>query len=222
LAELQSKEYGKILKGLEKELSLIKEIGREREKLNRQEHIANIQKSNFAQVQRAQGWGVMGGVPSAGGGGGLKLPPVPPSGGSNMPKGGITSIAGLMQFLGVPGMVMGGLLTAGAAVKGIETSRRFISESGLRARETEASAFNMQGQGGQRLQSFMNGGASEELMFNPQRLQAAQFAQSAIQGRYGVGGSSPQALISQLLIGKDATGALQHGQFGQALRAIGG
>ena len=227
LADLQSKQYGKILKDLEKELSLIKEIGRERERLNRQEHIANIQKANFVQTQRAQGFGITGGVrpPS-------NLPPLPPIGGGgssggfggSMPKGGITSLSGLASAIGVPGAAIGGVATAIAATMAAEGVRKFISESSQRARVTEASAFQTQGQGGQRLSSLLNGGAAEEMMFNPQRLQAASIAAGTIKGRYssaGLGAPFPMALGSAML-GPDAFGSLQHGNFPQAFRAIGG
>lgn len=105
LTQVQSQQYTKIVKDLEKELSLIKEIGREREKLNRQEHIANIQKSNFVQVQRAQGWGVMGGVPSAGGGG-LKPPSVPPTSGGASQTNGQWLMNGTAGFAGIAGQAL--------------------------------------------------------------------------------------------------------------------
>ena len=101
--------------------------------------------------------------------------------GGNIPKGGITSLSGLAGALGVPGMIAGGAITAIAAVKAIESARVLFSQTENRARVAESSAFNMQGQAGQRLENFLNGGASEETLFNPQREQAAKIAQITMQ-----------------------------------------
>lgn len=111
-------------------------------------------------------------------------PPSGGGGGRGIGAGGITSLGGFAQFAGAPLSAVGGIATALSAIRAMESGRRFVSEAPLRAREVEASAFNMQGQGGQRLQSFLNGGAAEELGFNSQRVQAAEYARSAIQGRY--------------------------------------
>lgn len=114
------------------------------------------------------------------GGGGSGIRPPTPSGGmfGNIPKGGITSLSGLGNAAGIP---MAGIATAIAGMIAGESARVFFSQTANRARATEASAFNMQGQGGQRLEAFMTGGASEEMMFNPQRMQAAQIAQQTFQ-----------------------------------------
>src|ERR1700676_3737297 len=110
------------------------------------------------------------GAPTAVGGGGI-------SGGGGaggtggIPKGGINSVAGLASALGIPGMVIGGAVTAVAAGMAGESIRKYFGEASYRARETEASAFQTQGQGGQRLSALLNGGAAEEMTFNPQRLQ---------------------------------------------------
>ena len=186
LTEIQSKEYAKVLRALEKELSLIKEIGREREKVNRQEQINNIQKATFQQTQRAQGWGITGGVrpqsnviqfPNS-----ASVPPRPPPGSDSggIPRSGITSPQSAASFLGIPGSVIGGAVTAIAGVMALEGARVLFSQTTNRERTLASSAFNIQGQGGQRLESFLNGGASQELMFDPQRQQGAGIAQETM------------------------------------------
>ena len=208
LAELQSKQYGKILKDLERELSLVKEIGRERERLNRQEHIANIQKANFVQTQRAQGWGVSGGVRPPGSG----LPPLPNApGASGMPGAGPGGMFG--QFAGISAAVAAGI----GAVRSVGTAQQFYRESGATARELSASAFNMQGQGGQRLNSLINGGANEELIFNSVRQKASQEADRIMQQRLSAGSRAffhpIQALTGQSFLpsGQPGTPGFQRG-----------
>lgn len=145
-----------------------------------------------------------------------------------LPKGGITNLSGLASFVGAPGAIMAIATTALAATKAVEGARRFISEAPLRARENEASAFNMQGQGGQRLQSFFNGGAPEEMMFNKERVQAQSYAEQATKARYSSTGGLASAFsgidmgYSRAVLGKDAYGAIMHGNIAQGLRAIGG
>ena len=91
-----------------------------------------------------------------------------------------TSLAGLgVALLGSP--VVAGIASVIAAATAAENTRVLFSQSANRARVIETSAFNMQGQGGQRLDSFLSGGAAEEQMFNPQRLQAANIAQETFQ-----------------------------------------
>lgn len=143
-----------------------------------------------------------------------------PSGGGNMPKGGVTSLSGLAGLLGVPGMILAGIGTAIAGIKGVEAGRRVFAESQFRTREIESQTFQTQGQGGQRLNAIVNGGTAEDLTFNADRMQAAQYAQEKIAGRYRSNISTPQGMLGQLLLGEQGSGALQHGQFGQAGRAI--
>jgi len=139
-----------------------------------------------------------------------------------MPKGGITSLSGLIGALGVPGMIMAGIGTAVAGIKGIEATRRVFAESQFRTREIEAQTFQTQGQGGQRLNSLLNGGAAEDLTFNSDRLQAAQYAQDKIAGRYKANTKTPQGMLGSLIFGEEGSGALQHGNFMQAFRSIAG
>ena len=136
---------------------LAQAIGLQNEKNARQEHIANIQKANFTQTQRAAGWGARGNF--------LPSPAIPsPSGGGwNIPRGGVTDIKSLLPPEAKAAIAT--LMTVTAAAEG---TRRFFSEASNRARVAESSAFNMQGQGGQRLQSFINGGSLEEFQFNSQ------------------------------------------------------
>ncbi len=94
----------------------------------------------------------------------------------------VTSLSGMGQALmGSPTMAF--ISTAIAGGLAAESARKFYSESGYRAREKEASAFQMQGQGGQRLTSFLGGGANEETMFNPERLQAKKDADEMMKNR---------------------------------------
>ena len=116
-----------------------------------------------------------GGGGAAGGGGGAAG-----GFGGNIPKGGITSITGLLGALGLPMGILATGIAAGSAAEGV---RKFTEEASNRARVAQASAFNMQGQGGQRLESFLNGGANEEIMFNPQRKQAEAIAEKTMQDR---------------------------------------
>jgi hypothetical protein len=180
--DAQAKSYQNILKSLKEEYSLLQQIGREREKQNRQEHIANIQKSNFTQFQRAPGWGIRGGVQGGGtpppGGGGPGVPP--PTGGAGEPpfgKGGITSLSGLGSALGVPAMAIGAIATGIVAALTGEKIRTYFAQAENRARVGEASAFNTQGQAGQLLSSAFSGNGLENIMFSSQREQASQIAQ---------------------------------------------
>ncbi len=209
-------------------LDFVKQIGRENEKNARQEHIANIQKSNFIPIQRAQGWGVRAPMPvgptpmapaaAAGGAGGAGAGRGPAFG-----AGGVTTVGGLAQFLGVPAAVIGTAVTTIAAGSAVEGIRRFFSEAQYRAREAAATAFQMQGQGGQRLNALLTGGAAEELIFNPQRLEAAQFAQEKVGGRYAVrGAGSPIMDLLSSVLGREGLGALQHMKPIQAARGIAG
>ena len=160
-------------------------------------------------------------------------PGVPSGGGPNIPKGGITNLRDLVGLLGVPGTVLAGIGTAIAGIKGLEAGRRVFAESQFRTREIEAQTFQTQGQGGQRLNSILSGGAAEDLTFNPQRLQAAQYAQEKIAGRYnpyqpsGPLGFTPLGMagkvfsgIGSAIYGKEGLGALEHGQFAQAGRSV--
>lgn len=110
-------------------------------------------------------------------------------------RNGITDIRGLAAFLKVPVGLMGAVGTGIAAGTAMEGIRAYIAQAVNRARVTESSAFQMQGQGGQRLNSFLNGGASEELMFNSQRKQAASIAEKQMEGNL----SSPLRLFNRPL-----------------------
>lgn len=124
-------------------------------------------RSTAAQLEKNLGGG--GQPPPGGGGGGMF---------GKMGKGGVTSLSGLGMALGLP---VAGIATAVAAAMAAESARTFFQQTGSRGRVAEASAFQTQGQGGQRLESFLNGGAGEEMAFNPQRMQAAQIAQAQFQ-----------------------------------------
>lgn len=156
------------------------------ERLDRSRRVAQIQQANYDRLQdtarRSMGAGGSGGP-------------------SNMPKGGITSLSGLAGAIGVPGMAIGGLATLMAGTAAAESTRRFFAEASNRARVAQATAFNVQGQGGQRLQSFVNGGAPEEFMFNSQRIQAAKTAEDTVKERYNLTafGASPMAMAVSAL-----------------------
>jgi hypothetical protein len=186
------------VKGLEKERELQIQIKREKEGLHRTEQVARIQEVNYRKsleaLNRASGTKVAG------------------QGGGNAP-GGATNFAGIMSALGVP-IGIGGII---GASKLAEYSRRFVAEAANRARVAEAQGYQVQGQGGQRITSLINGGASEEVIFNSQRLQAAQTAKETVDARYGTGNND---WLENKLIGQQTAGALQHGQFRQATRAF--
>jgi len=97
-----------------------------------------------------------------------------------------------------------------------------FAESQFRSREIEAQTFQTQGQGGQRLNSIINGGTAEDFTFNSDRLQAAQAAQAKISGRYQGNNSTIQGLAMSALLGTQGSGALQHGNLMQAFRATAG
>ena len=163
-----------------------------------------------------------------GGGGGAAGLAGGSAGDFNMGKGGITSLAGVAGALGVPGMILGTAATAIAGIKAAESARAFFAESELRTRTKEATAFQTQGQGGQLLQSFINGGANEEQMYGEQRSQAAGIAQKTVQGRYAAipglekipGGIGFGMMGMKGILGEEGLGALEHGRFAQAGRSF--
>lgn len=89
-------------------------------------------------------------------------------------------MGGLTRVLGatVGGVGLG--MAASATGEGI---RKFFSEAENRSRVAGASAFQTQGQAGQRLNSILNGGANEEMMFDPIRAQAAKIADETMKNR---------------------------------------
>lgn len=164
-------------KTLEREIQLKNQLARAERELEEKKGIARIQqvRYNTAQVaqQRAMGVNIPGTTGSNGATGGS----------GTMPLGGITSASGLAKFLGVPAGILGGLATSVALGQGGEGLRKYFAENSNRSTVNEASAFQMQGQGGQRLQSILGGNAAEELTFDPLRAQAAKNAESAMKGR---------------------------------------
>jgi hypothetical protein len=208
-------------KTLEREIQLKNQLARAERELEEKKNIARIQQVTYDRTIEASNRAK--GIKGPGGGQPPGTGPQQGAAGFGMPAGGITSLSGLAKFLGIPGIAIGAIGTAIAANSALEGGRRFFGESQLRAREAEATAFQTQGQAGQRLQSFVNGGASEELMFDTQRAQASQQAQSAIKGRYTAGGAgSPIMDALSFALGNQGLGAIQHGQYRQAFRAIGG
>jgi len=195
-------------KGSREELALAQQLNREKERLGQTEKIAQIQKENFRKAQAASDRAT-----------GKEMP----GGGQPKTQGAITDLGGLAKFLGIPAGILAIGGTAIAGTKAIEGARRFFSESGVRTREIEASNFQMQGQGGQRLNAFLNGGGNQEMMFNSQRIEAAKIAENTIGSKYSnnLPKNSPMADVSKLLLG-DAAGAFQHGQYMQGLRALAG
>lgn len=97
-------------------------------------------------------------------------------------SGGVTSLSGLASFMGIPASAVGGAMTAVAAGSAAEGIRKFFGQANNRALEAQASGFQRQGQGGQRLQSILSGGVQEELMFNSLRGQAAKNAEEEMRG----------------------------------------
>lgn len=145
------------------------------------------------------------------------------NGGIKIPKGGITSLGGLAEFLGAPGAVLAGIATAVAGIKGAEGTRRFFAESQFRNREIEAQTFQTEGQGGQRLNSIFNGGGLEDFQFTNQRLKASQYAQDKIGARYNNSLSFVPKGKSQLLdYDNEVMGAFTSGNFSQGFTGIGG
>lgn len=151
-----------------------------------------------------------------------------PPGGSgaglfNMPKGGITSVGDLASFLGAPVAALAGIATAIAGIKGAEGTRRFFTESQFRNREIEAQTFQTQGQGGQRLNSILNGSAAEDLTFNEDRLRSAQAAQEKISGRYNNSLSLvPKGASKFLDYDNEVMGAFTSGNWSQGFKGVGG
>lgn len=218
LIEAIAKRQETAVKGSTEELNLTQKLNREKERLQQTEKVAQVQKENYRKAQDAQDR-ASGAARGAGGSGGAGGGGAAAGGFGNIGRGGITSISGLAGALGAPAMALGIVATATAAIKAVESARRFFVEAPMRTREVEASAFQKQGQGGQRIESILNGGAAEENIFDPQRQQAARSAQSAIRGRYAASpiGGAPGA-AAQLLMGNQGFGALQHGNFMQAIR----
>lgn len=160
-----SQQQANAVKGSREELALVQRLNRERERLHQAEKVAQIQKVNYDKAQeasnRARGIG--------GGQGGVA-------------QGGITSLSGLAKALGIPLGAIGAGATAIAGGTALEGIRRYFTQANYRAAENQASAFQTQGQGGQRLNSLLNGGAAQELTFDPQRAQASQRADAYMKG----------------------------------------
>lgn len=97
--------------------------------------------------------------------------------------------------------VMAGIYAAIKAGTAIEGVRKTYSEASHRATELQSSAFNMQGQGGQRLNSFLGNGTGEELLFNPERLKASAAADEEMRNRLN-SGTRQFTHFGQKLLGK--------------------
>jgi len=174
------------------------------EKRNKAEKEYNDLMMTRGRLQKSTSAGAMPG--QMGGGGGGKGP-------GAVPAGGITSLGGLASFLGVPAAIVGGLATGVASGSAAEGIRKYFVESSYRAREIEGSAFQTQGQGGQRLQALLNGGAAEESTFNPVRNQAARLAEEQMKGRL----ESSFRIFSrplQTILGRAGNGYEAGNQFG--------
>ncbi len=163
LIEEIAKRQEMAVKGSREELALAQRLNREKERLQQTEKVAQIQKENYRKVQEASDR----------------------ASGSNKGPGGLPPSSGGMMGMAtrVIGSVAGGVglgMTAAASAEGV---RKFFDEAENRSRTNNAAAFNMQGQGGQRLGSILNGGASEEMLFNPLRMEAAKIADATMKQR---------------------------------------
>lgn len=145
-------------------LNILRQISVAEERLHGQRKIAQIQATN----PNNQG----------GGGGGTG------GGGGNIGRGGITSLGGLAMALGIPALAIGGVSTAIAGGFAGEEIRKYYGQAANRARTTAASTFQTQGQGGQLLNSFLNGGAAQEMMFRGQTSQGRQIGDQTFRENY--------------------------------------
>ena len=158
------------IKGSREEVALAQRLNKEQEKLQQTQKIAQIQQTNYNKIQEATGK-AMG---SAGG---------KPTGGSASGTGAVGAIGGALGAMLFPASIAAAVFAGIKAGTKLESGRQYFAEAGQRATETEASAFNVQGQGGQRIQSLLNGGGAEEMAFNPLRVQAAKNAEERMKGR---------------------------------------
>lgn len=148
------------IKGSREELALIQRLNKEKERLQQTEKVAQIQSENFRKTQEASNR-------ASGGGSGRNIA------GPTMVDRATGGIAATVAGVGLG-------MAASAVGEGI---RKFFSESENRSRVVGASAFQTQGQGGQLINSFLNGGASEEIMFGPLRSQASKIADETMKNR---------------------------------------
>lgn len=170
MVEEIAKQQASAVKASREELALAERLTKEREKLQRAERIAQIQRENLRKAEESSRRA------TGGGGGGISGGP----GGFNVPSGGITSLSSLAGAFGLPIGLIATVL-AGSAAMG--RGRQFFNEAGSQTRLTEASAFNLQGQGGQRINSLLNGGAAQEFTFNQQRIEAGKIADQVMDSR---------------------------------------
>lgn len=163
LIEEIAKRQEMAVKGSREELALAQRLNKEKERLQQTEKVAQIQKENYRKVQEASDR----------------------ASGSNRGPGGLPpSSGGMMGTISrVAGAVVGGVGIGATAVASMEGIRKFFDEAENRSRTNNAAAFNMQGQGGQRLGSILNGNASEEMLFNPLRMEAAKIADATMKQR---------------------------------------
>lgn len=168
-------------KTLEREIQLKNQLARAERELEDKKSVARIQQVRYNTAQVAQQRAM--GVTTVAGGGSAGTSPTGSGQAGNMPPGGVTGISGLAKLLGIPAAFIGGFATSMAMGQGGEGIRKYFAENTNRSNVNEASAFQMQGQGGQRLQSILNGNAAEELTFDPLRAKAAANAETAMKGR---------------------------------------
>ena len=159
---------------------------------------------------------------------------------SAMGQGGITSASGLAMALGAPAMAIGAIATAAFALKAGESIRKAIFEAQYETRAISTQAFNTKGQGGQLLESAINGNGLEDIMFARERAKGQSTGSGLVERTYGaVGGRNPLmvgavgGLGGSLALGAlnylspeyggramNSIGALEHGQFAQAGNAM--